>query len=80
MNLTFHLPHLRPAQRSELTRNLEILRKGDVHTRLAAFEGRFGAPDRLADAPDRLADAPDRVAGAQPAEEAEKLIVRNAWP
>ena len=48
--------------RSELTRNLEILAKGDVHTRLAAFEGRFGPPERLprysVDEPGGIAPSP----------------------
>lgn len=57
---------------SELTRNLEILQKGDVHTRLAAFEGRFGPPERL----EKWSGSVDETKDA----DAPLLNVKNAWP
>lgn len=46
--------------------------RGDAHARLAAFEGRFGAPERMQDY--------NEADGSAEASEPTPVCVRNAWP
>ena len=46
--------------------------RGDAHARLAAFEGRFGAPERMQDY--------NEADGSAEASEPTPVCIRNAWP